>query len=203
VALVYNLLRAMLTGDAGTDFVNNILNIVQLLVLFGVVLLYHLRVLRADGASTADSLAEKQKEYPILIFDSGDGFADSVKTALLKFAPNVPVAVASSSSKPEGNFSALILSGSLATGSAPEWIHSFNGDRIVVRDDRDALFWADDTVQAAQVIQMRAEGQEIQRKKTNRSPWMIVVYIFAVLFGFMLLMMLVSFGISLVMNAGF
>ncbi len=44
---------------------------------------------------------------------------------------------------------------------------------------------------------MRAEGQELQRKKTSRSPWMIVVYIFAVLFGFLLLMMLVSFGISL------
>jgi hypothetical protein len=203
VALVYNLLRAVLTGDADTDFVNNILNILQLLILFGVVLLYHLRVLRADGASTADSLAEKQKEYPILIVDSGDGFADSLKTALLKFAPNAPVTVTSSASKPEGNFSALVLSGSLATGSAPEWIHSFNGDRIVVRDDTKALLWADDSAQAAQVIQMRAEGQELQRKKTSRSPWMIVVYIFAVLFGFMLLMMLVSFGISLVMNAGF
>jgi hypothetical protein len=203
VALVYNLLRAALTGDAGTDFVNNILNILQLLILFGVVLLYHLRVLRADGASTADSLAEKQKEYPILVFDSGDGFADSVKTAMLKFAPNAPITVTSSSTKPEGNFSALVLPGSLATGSAPEWIHSFTGDRIVVRDDTKALLWADDSVQAAQVIQMRAEGQELQRKKTSRSPWMIVVYIFAVLFGFLLLMMLVSFGISLVMNAGF
>ena len=203
VALVYNLLRAALTGDAGTDFANSILNILQLLFLFGVVLLYHLRVLRADGASTADSLAEKQKEYPVLIFDSGNGFADSVKTEMLKFAPNAPVTVTSLSSKPEGDFSALVLSGSLATGSAPEWIHSFNGDRIVVQDDRKALFWADDTVQAAQVIQMRAEGQELQRKKTSRSPWIFVVYFFAVLFGFMLLMMLVSFGISLVMNAGF
>jgi Trk-type K+ transport system membrane component len=73
----------------------------------------------------------------------------------------------------------------------------------VVRDDTKALHWADDTVQAAQVIQMRAEGQELQRRKTSRSPWMIVVYVFAVLFGFLLLMMLVSFGISLVMNAGF
>jgi hypothetical protein len=203
VALVYNLLRALLTGNAGTDFANNILNILQLLFLFGVVLLYHLRVLRADGASTADSLAEKQKDYPILIVDSGNGFVDSVKAALLKFVPNAPVMVTGSSSKPEGNFSALILSGSLATGDAPEWIRSFNGDRIVVRDDAKAILWADDTIQAAQVIQMRAEGQEIQRKKTSRSPWMIVVYVFAVLFGFALLMMLVTFGISLVMNAGF
>jgi hypothetical protein len=50
---------------------------------------------------------------------------------------------------------------------------------------------------------MRAEGQELQRKKTSRSPWIIIAYIFAGLFGFILLMMLVSFGVSLVMNAGF
>ena len=114
VGLVYQLLRVVLTGDAGTDFVNNILNILQLLFLFGVVLLYHLNVLRADGASTADSLAEKQKEYSVLIVDSGDGFADSVKAALLKFGPNTPVTVTSPSSKPEGNFNALVLNGSLA-----------------------------------------------------------------------------------------
>ena len=203
VGLVYNLLRALLAADTGSDFANNILNLLQLLFLFSVVFLYHLSVLRADGTSTADSLAEKQKGYPILIVDSGDGFVDSIKTALLKFAPNAPITVTSPSSKPEGNFSALVLSGSLAAGDAPAWIRSFNGDRIVVRDDTKALLWADDTVQAAQVIQMRAEGQELQRRKTSRSPWIIVVYVFAALFGFLLLMMLVSIGISLVMNTGF
>jgi hypothetical protein len=200
VALVYNLIRALLGGDGGTDFVNNILNQVQLLFLFGVVLVYHLNVLRADGTSTADSLAERQKEYPVLIVDSGDGFVDSVKAALLKFAPNTPATVTNPAARPDGKFSALVLSGSLATGDAPEWIRSFNGDRIVVRDDTKALLWADDSVQAAQVIQMLAEGQELQRRRTSRSPWLILVYIFAALFGFMLLMMLLSLGISMVVG---
>jgi hypothetical protein len=200
VALVYNLLRALLTGNAGTDFVNNILNLVQLLFLFGVVLVYHLNVLRADGASTADSLADRQKGYPVLIVDSGDGFVESVKTALLKHAPNTPITVATPTTRPEGNFGALILSGGLAAGEAPEWIRSFNGNRIVVRDDTRDLVWADDSVQAAQTIQMLAEGQEIQRRKTTRSPWMILVYVFAALFGFALLMVLISIAISFVMR---
>jgi hypothetical protein len=202
VGLVYNLLRALLAGDMGSDFANNILNLAQLLLLFGVVLLYHLSVLRADGASTADSLAEKQKEFPLLVVDSGDGFVESIRTALAKYAPNTPVMVTDAFTRPDGNFNALVLSGSLAV-DAPEWIRSFNGSRIVVRDEAKDLLWTDDAVQAAQSIQKLAEGQEVQRQKAGRSPWMIVVYIFAALFGFALLMMLVSLGISLVMNSGF
>ena len=191
-----------MTGDTGSDFANNILNLAQLLVLFGVVLLYHLRVLRADGASTADSLAEKQKEYPLLVVDSGNGFVESVRAALAKFAPNAPVVVTDPSTKPDGNFSALVMSGSLAM-DAPEWIRSFNGSRIVVQDEARNIVWADDALQAAQSIQKLAEGQEIQRQKAARSPWIIVIYIFAALFGLILLMILVSIGISLVMNTGF
>jgi hypothetical protein len=201
VGLVYNLLRAVLTGNTGSDFANNILNILQLLFLFGVVLLYHLKVLRADGASTADSLAERQKEFPLLVVDSGSGFVESIRAALAKHAPNTPVVVTTPSTQPDGNFSALVISGSLAI-NAPEWIRSFNGSRIVVRDDAKDLIWTDDTVQAAQSIQKLAEGQEVQRQKAGRSPWIVLVYIFAALFGFILLMMLVSIGISLVMNTG-
>ena len=202
VGLVYNLLRALLTGDTGPDFANNILILAQLLVLFGVVLLYHLSVLRADGASTADSLAEKQKEYPLLVVDSGNGFVESVRTALTKFAPNAPIVVTDPSTKPDGNFSALIISGSLAMDT-PEWIRSFNGNRIVIQDEARNIVWADDALQAAQSVQKLAEGQEIQRQKAARSPWIIIIYIFAALFGLMLLLILVSIGISLVMNTGF
>jgi hypothetical protein len=63
VGLVYQLIRVVLTGDTGSDFANNLLNLIQLLFLFGVVLVYHLNVLRMDGASTADALAEKQGAF--------------------------------------------------------------------------------------------------------------------------------------------
>ncbi|HEX9840405.1 MAG TPA: DUF5671 domain-containing protein, partial [Anaerolineales bacterium] len=199
VGLVYQLIRVVLTGDAGSNFVNDILNLIQLLFLSGVVLVYHLNVLRADGASTADALADKQSTFNVLVIDSGHGFEQSVRAALMKFAPKAPVTVTAASEKPQGDFDAVVLNGSLAV-DAPEWIRSFNGSRIIVQDDAKGLVWTDDAAQAAQSIQQLAEGQEIRMQKTGRSPWMVVVYVFAALFGLMLLLMLVSLGISLVVG---
>ena len=197
VGLVYNLLRVVLTGEGGSDFVNNILNLTQLLFLFGVLLMYHLRVLRSDGASTTDLLAEKQNVYPVLVIDSGSGFVESVRAALAKFAPNTPVTVTSPSVKPDGDFSVLVLSGSLAV-DAPEWVRSFGGNRIVVQDAVKDIVWTDNAVQAAQSVQKLAEGEEIQKPDTGRSPWRIVIYVFAALFVMQLLFMLLALGISLI-----
>ncbi len=199
VGLVYQLIRVVLTGETGSNFVNDLLNTIQLLFLFSVVLIYHLNILRQDGTSTADSLAEKQSQYSVLIVDSGKGFVESVKAALAKFGSKVQVAVASPDAKPEGNFNVLLLDGSLAV-DAPEWIRSFNGNRIVVREDAQDIVWADDTLQAAQSLQQLAEGQEVRRQKMGRSAWMVVIYVFAALFLLQLLLVLLTLGISLVVG---
>jgi hypothetical protein len=199
VGLVYQLIRVALTGDVGSDFMSTLLNLAQLLFLFIVVLMYHLNVLRADGASTADSLADKQNEYSVLIVDSGNGFVESARAALMKFAPNAPVTVTSPLEQPDGSFRSLVLRGSLAV-DAPDWIRSFRGSRIVIQDEAQDIVWVDDAVQAAQSVQMLAEGQEIQKQKTNRSPWTIAIYVFAALFAMQLLFMLLMLGISLVVR---
>jgi hypothetical protein len=199
VGLVYQLIRAVLTGDPGSDFVNTVLNLIQLLLLFGVVLMYHLNVLRQDGSATADVLAEKQAEYSVLVIDSEDGIADGVKAALAKLGSRVRVTVAGAEGRPEGNFNALLLNGSLAL-NAPEWLRSFNGSRIVVENEAKDLIWTDDATQAAQFVQQLAEGEEIRRQKVGRSPWMIIVYIFAAMFGLILLMILLSIGVRLVVG---
>jgi hypothetical protein len=199
VGLVYQLIRVALTGDVGSDFVSTLLNLAQLLFLFIVVLMYHLNVLRADGASTAGSLADKQNEYSVLVVDSGNGFVESARAALMKFAPNAPVTVTSPLEQPDGSFRSLVLRGSLAV-DAPDWIRSFRGSRIVIQDEAQDIVWVDDAVQAAQSVQMLAEGQEIQKQKTSRSPWTIAIYVFAALFTVQLLFMLLMLGISLVVR---
>jgi hypothetical protein len=199
VALVYQLLRVVLTGDGGSSFVNTVLNLAQLLFLFIVVLLYHLNVLRADGASTADALVEKQNAYSVLVVDSGNGFVDVVKAALSKIGSKVQMAVTTPEARPEGDFNAILLNGDLAV-DAPEWIRSFNGSRIVVQNEAKDIVWTDDAAQAAQSVQKLAEGQEIQKQKTSRSPLTIVIYIFAGLFALQLLFMVLAIGISLVVR---
>ncbi|HSL31115.1 MAG TPA: DUF5671 domain-containing protein [Anaerolineales bacterium] len=197
VGLVYQLLRAVLTGDPGSSFANDILNLLQLLFLFGVVLMYHLSILRQDGAATADALAEKQSEYAVLVVDSGNGFVDSVRGALEKLGSNVRITVTGSEASPEGVFHALMLPGSLVV-NAPEWIRAFPGRKIVVQDEAKNIVWAEDPVRAAQSVQQLAEGQEITRQTTVRSAWSILIYIFAGLFLLQLLFVLLVFGVSFV-----
>lgn len=197
VGLVYQLIRLALTGNPGNDFTSTLLNLLQLLFLFVVVLIYHLNVLRRDGASISDALAEKQSAFPVLVIDSGNGIMDSLKAALVKMESKVQVTVATPAEKPEGDFKAIVLSGELAV-NPPEWVRSFDGNRIIVQNEAPNLIWADDPAQAAQSVQMLAEGQEVRLQKPGRSPWMIVVYIFAALFGLILLFILLGLGIALV-----
>ena len=199
VGLVYQLIRVVLTGDAGSDFANTLFNLMQLLFLFGVVLVYHLNVLRVDGASTADSLAEKQSAFSVLIVDSGSGFAESVRAALTRLSSKVRVTVATPEKKPEGNFNSIVLNGGLAV-DAPGWVRSFGGSRIVVQDEAKDIVWTEDAARAAQSVRQLAEGEEVRKPRKGRSPWMIVVYVFAALFGLQLLFMLLMLGISLVVG---
>ena len=197
VGLVYILLRVVLTRDVDNDFANTLLNLIQLLFLFGVVLIYHLNVLRMDGASTADVLADKQSGYSVLVVDSGDGFVESVRAALAKLGSKVQVTATNPDVRPEGDFNAVLLSGSLAV-DAPAWIRSFNGSRIVVQNEAKDIVWTDDAAQAAQSVQQLAEGQEVRRQRVGRSAWTFVIYVCAALFMLQLLFVLLAFGISLV-----
>jgi hypothetical protein len=199
VGLVYQLIRVLLGSDTGSGFVNDVLNLIQLLFLFGVVLIYHLNVLRMDGASTADALADKQSGYSVLVLDSGDGFVESVRAALTKLGSRVRVTTTNPDVRPEGDFNAILLNGSLAV-DAPEWIRSFSGSRIVVQNESKDIVWTDDAAQAAQSVQQLAEGQEVRRQHVGRSAWTFVIYVFAALFMLELLFLLLTFGISLVVG---
>jgi hypothetical protein len=198
VGLVYQLIRIVLNVEVN-DFLNNILNLAQLLFLFAVVLVYHLNVLRRDGVSTADSLAEKQTEYNVLLVDSGNGFAESVKNSLGKLGSKVRLTVIDPDARPEGSFHAILLDGSVVV-DAPEWIRAFKGSRIVVQNEAKDIVWTEDALQAAQSVQRLAEGQEIQNQKTRRSPWTTIVYVFAALFALQLLFMLFALGLSLIIR---
>ena len=192
VALIFELLNTALTGQRDSMFVTTILNNLQLLVLFAILLIYHLVVLRGDARSAAAALAARHKAYRLLVVDSGGGFGAAVKAALARAAPNVPVTVASR--LPRGKFDAMILSGASLLG-APQWVRSFRGARIVVPEDAQGLHWAggidaDSVHKAALTARRLAEGQSAPPRPA-RSGWMIVVYVAAALFGAEILLVLV------------
>lgn len=200
VALVFELLRAALTSATNNNSLATNLNDLQLLALFSTLLLYHLMILRRDGRFTADALVRKQSDFNVLVVDSGEGFAESVKTSLNRIAPHIPVTV--TARKVGGKFNAMILNGSTAV-DAPDWVRTFEGSRIIVPNEAKDLIWVRGASkqmnqQAAQLARQLAEGQELRKQGGINSSWMIVVYIAAALFGLEFL-----FGITTLVFAAF
>jgi hypothetical protein len=203
--LIFTLINAALGGSTG-DFLNTILNTLQTLVLFVVLLLYHLSVLRKDGVAQSDVLEAKQEEFKLVVLDNSDGnFGESVKAAFSKRAPKVPVTVVSIKAgiPVETKADAVILPSSVAV-NPPEnvdaWLRSFNGSRLIVADDAAGVYWMNDFGQAAQSVRTLAEGQELRPQSATRttSVWTTVAYVFAVLFAIQLIFMLLAFSISMV-----
>lgn len=208
VGLVFTLINAALGGNT-TNFADSVLNSLQVLTLFIVLLLYHLSALRKDGAARADVLEAKQQGFSVLVFDRDDGkFGQSVKAAFAKQASKVPVTVLNAKEKVPAEMKpgAVILPGSLAVNPPEQveaWMRSFNGSRLIVADEAAGVYWMNDFGQAAEAARALAEGQELRPQSARRttSVWTYVAYVFAALFALQLLFGLLMLGVSLV--AGF
>ena len=202
--LIFTLINTLLGGDT-PNFANSILDNLQVLVMFVVLLLYHLSALRKDGVARADALEARQEQFGVRVFDNNGKFGESVKAAFMKHAPKVPVTVVNVNEKIPDDMtpSAIVLTGSLAVNT-PEnveaWMRSFNGIRLIVADDAAGIYWMNDLGQAAQSARAMAEGQEIRPQSSAKttSVWTTVAYVFAVLFAIQLVFMLLAFGISIV-----
>jgi hypothetical protein len=197
VSLVFELVNSALSGQRDSSFVTTILDNLQLLILFAILLVYHLGVMRRDGRSAAAALAGRQRAFKLLVVDSGKDFTSAVSSALARVAPNVPVTV--SARRPRGKFDAMIVSGSHLLEASP-WVRGFRGERIVVPDSTEGLHWAgaidaNPIHTAALTVRQLAEGQSASRP-TRRSGWMVIVYIAAALFGLELIMMLFGLVVS-------
>ncbi|MDP2776035.1 MAG: DUF5671 domain-containing protein [Anaerolineales bacterium] len=205
--LIFTLINTALGGDTG-NFANSTLNTLQTLILFVVLLLYHLSALRKDGAARADVLEAKQEGFKLVVLDNSDGrFGESVRAAFVKRAPKVPVIVVNIKDgiPAELKADAVVLPGSLAVNmpaspNAEAWMRSFNGSRLIVPDKAVGLYWMNDFGQAAESVRALAEGQELRPQSAIKSTsvWTYVAYIFAALFAFQLLFMLLAFGVSMV-----
>ncbi len=205
VGLVFTLITQLLGGGEG-NFVNSLLDTLQILVLFVILLLYHFFALRRDTTIRAGVLEEKQEQFSVLVFDKGDGkFGEAVKAVLKKSAPKVTVTLANANQEVADDLkaNAVVLPGSLALNMpehAEAWIRSFNGSRFIVPDEAAGVYWMNDFEQMAESARALAEGQEIRPQSATKtiSAWTTVAYVFAALFACQLLAILLTVGISMV-----
>jgi hypothetical protein len=203
--LIFTLINAALGGNT-PDFTKSVLNSLQILILFVVLLLYHLSALRKDGAARADVLEAKQEDFKLVVLDNSDGkFGESIKVVFAKRAPKVPVTVINVKDgiPADTKADAVILPGSLAVDmpkNAEAWIRSFNGTKLIVTDDAAGVYWLNDYGQAAESVRALAEGEELRpQSSTKATPaWMYVAYVFAALFALELLLFLFGLGVSMV-----
>jgi hypothetical protein len=208
VALVYQLVNALLSGDPPADFLPSLLNAAQLLALFAVLLVYHLNSMRRDSAQTDQSLEERQRGFPVLLLDPGnEAFVKAVKAAMTKHAPHVPLVVRSvSESADTDEAKAVILPASLAL-DPPEalrkWLQGFSGEKIVVGDivpeGGAASGWVLTALtpeQAARSARQAAEGEEVRLARPS-AAWNVVQTIAVVIVGVEILFFLFAIGISL------
>ena len=202
--LVFNLVNTAL-GGGSSDFWTAVLNQLATLILFIVLLVYHLLTLRADGTARADVLAEKQSKYQVVVFDRDGKFGVAVKAVFAKRAHDVPLMVVDVNAGIPSDLKAdaVILPGSIAVNT-PEtveaWLRSFSGNKLIVSDEAAGVFWMNDFEQAADSAKSLAEGQDLrpQSSKRTTSIWTYVAYVFAALFACQLLFGLLMFGISMV-----
>lgn len=202
--LAYTLLVALLSRQAGADFLSNALNATQLLALFAVLLVYHLRCLQRDGAQMAKTLEARQHTFPIAILDGGNVIlTEQVRAALQRHAPSLSfslVEVDSLTHEPQA-FKALLLPAALALNPPPRlrrWLDSFEGEKILIATEA-VPGWVLSALtpdQAAQAARQLAEGQRVRLARPSNA-WTTVQLVAVVVLGLQLLLVVLSLGISL------
>lgn len=188
-AAVYLALNALL-GESRLDLLGDFSDATQWFVLFMGLLAYHLYMLRHDGKQSARGLSLKHSQFPVLIFDPGDGtFGADMQAALYKQSARLPVQVQllGEGVPQEAVFKAVIVPANLAL-NPPEalrlWLRDFNGSRLIVPIETPGWMWVCAPGRSRQVIEQTAvavrqlaEGSEARGE--GISGWMMLVYVLA------------------------
>jgi len=191
VQLISLLLESALGGMPG-DFKDDLLNALQMLILFGGLLAYHWHSLKRDGLIRRETLNEEAKQLTVLIFDA-DSETLLNQLAFLMDAEDVAInLILQNPAEPIPDADAVILPKSIAF-APPEmlkgWLRDFNGSKLIVASESDNWFRVENPRQIAKSLRQLAEGDAINLRA--KSPgWMIAVYILAGMMVFQILFFL-------------
>ncbi len=208
VTVVFRLLQAAL-GSQPLD-VTALLDSLQLLTLFTIVLVYHLRCLRADGGEAARALVERHEKFQALAFErAGSGFGESIRLAAQKQVPGLNLTVLASDADipaEAASARAVVLPSDVSINppdALRKFLDAFEGHVIISPVEHPRILWSagpKPVESAALTLRQLSEGLEVRQSAGGTSAWMVLVYIFAALFGLEVLLMLLSLGISLIVD---
>lgn len=211
-ALLFQFLRSWL-GDPVDNLPLMAAQQAKTMLLFALLLAYHWQALRVDNLLAEHSLVKLHAQFPVLILAPEHAeFGDLLVEALEREVVGIPVAVhAFSLGAPDATLSAakaVILPAELLS-RPPEaislWLQNFPGTRIVVPSPAQSWHWvfgserplAQLVRQTARIVRHLSEAEDVPQPRES-SPWFIVLYIMAGLFGLEILLVLFSLFASLI-----
>ena len=92
-SILFLMLRSLL-GDTTSNLLSDVLNYLQLLILFVLLGVYHGQTLRRDGQIAAEALNQKHAAFPVLLLDPGNSTVmQEMQATLEKQLSKLPVQV--------------------------------------------------------------------------------------------------------------
>ncbi len=188
---LFLLLRSLL-GDTPSNLLRDVLNYLQLLILFVLLGVYHGQTLRRDGQIAAKALNQKHAAFPVLLLDPGDSpLVQEMQATLEKQIPNLPIQVHKTGQpllmEQRSKFKAVLLPGELALLPSKElsdWLQGFDGVKLVLPNPVSGWEWIGGSKHSSQemsrltanILRKLAEGEDIHNQAST-SGWLIAFYI--------------------------
>ena len=180
VQLVSLLLEALL-GSASKYFLPNMLDALEMLLLFGGLLAYHWKTLQGDGNRQAAQADAKRADFNALyLADAADPRALQLAAVMAKECPEINLLV-QPTPETDTTIHALLLpeDGLLKNDEKlTTWLRQFNGSKFILTSEAAKWLWMRDPAQIAKSLRALAEGESVS-SHPKTPGWMIAVYILA------------------------
>jgi hypothetical protein len=208
---IYGILKAIL-DRMPSDFWLNFNLQLRIAILFAIFLVYHLRVLRADGRVTETAKEAERSEFSVLVLQSEDSsIGVKLVEAIQLKSPNLPVSIIQMESTNSMDAilqaSLLLIPSSLATNPSEALqmvLKDYTGKILVIPQEQENWHWLGMVnrdqkrlVQEAVIAVQQLSENKSPRTVAPSNPWMIVAYVLAGLFLLEIVLLMITALVNL------